>query len=97
LTESAFASQAHQIGAKALSTLKRNGKSGGSFWPTLDARKPFRDFVYCSRDGDGSPMYVKASGKPVFDTNGEFRGYRGTGANVARAGIAYLKRNRSAD
>ena len=32
--------------------------------------------------GDGSPMYVKASGKPVFDANGEFRGYRGTGADV---------------
>ena len=32
--------------------------------------------------GNGSPMYVKASGKPVFDANGEFRGYRGTGADV---------------
>src|SRR6516225_9632394 len=88
LTESAFASPAHQIGAKALSTLKRNGKSGGSFWPTPDARKPFRDFVYCSRDGNGSPMYVKASGKPVYDTNAEFCGYRGTGTDVARAEIA---------
>jgi C4-dicarboxylate-specific signal transduction histidine kinase len=27
-------------------------------------------------------MYVKASGKPVFDTNGDFRGYRGTGTDV---------------
>jgi len=27
-------------------------------------------------------MYLKASGKPVFDTNGEFRGYRGTGTDV---------------
>jgi C4-dicarboxylate-specific signal transduction histidine kinase len=27
-------------------------------------------------------MYVKASGKPVFDVNGEFRGYRGTGTDV---------------
>ena len=27
-------------------------------------------------------MYVKASGKPVFDANGEFRGYRGTGVDV---------------
>ena len=32
--------------------------------------------------GNGSPMYVKASGKPVFDANGEFRGYRGTGTDV---------------
>jgi PAS domain S-box-containing protein len=49
---------------------------------TLDSRKPFHNFVYCSKDGEGSPMYVKASGKPVFDANGEFRGYRGTGTDV---------------
>jgi PAS domain S-box-containing protein len=48
----------------------------------LDARKPFRDFVYCSVGGNGLPMYVKASGKPVFDANGEFRGYCGTGSDV---------------
>jgi PAS domain S-box-containing protein len=51
-------------------------------WATLDSRKPFRDFVYCSVDGRGSPMYVKVSGKPVFDASGEFRGYRGTGTDV---------------
>jgi PAS domain S-box-containing protein len=49
---------------------------------TLDARKPFRDFVYCSQDRNGSPMYVKASGKPVFDASGEFQGYRGTASDV---------------
>jgi hypothetical protein len=32
--------------------------------------------------GTGFPMYVKASGKPVFDANGEFRGHRGTGTDV---------------
>jgi signal transduction histidine kinase len=51
-------------------------------WETLDARKPFRDFVYCSAGGNDSPIYVKASGKPVFDVNGAFRGYRGTGTDV---------------
>ena len=49
---------------------------------TIDSRKPFRDFVYCVLGGNGSPMYVRASGKPVFDANGEFRGYRGTGTDV---------------
>ena len=49
---------------------------------TLDSRKPFRDFVYCSAGRNGSPTYVKASGKPMFDANGEFRGYRGTGTDV---------------
>ena len=54
-------------------------------WAALNSRKPFRDFVYRSMGGNGSPMYVKASGKPVFDGNGEFRGYRGTGADVTAA------------
>jgi PAS domain S-box-containing protein len=51
-------------------------------WATLDARKPFRDFVYRSLSGSGSPIYVKVGGKPVFDVNGEFCGYRGTGTDV---------------
>ncbi|RXT37818.1 hypothetical protein B5V03_31715 [Bradyrhizobium betae] len=48
----------------------------------LGSREPFRDFVYRGLSGNGSPMYVKASGKPVFDANGEFQGYRGTGTDV---------------
>src|ERR1700722_1708786 len=49
---------------------------------TLDARKPFREFVYCSARSHDTPIYVKASGKPVFESSGEFRGYRGTGTDV---------------
>jgi PAS domain S-box-containing protein len=55
---------------------------------TLDSRKPFRDFVYRGLSGNGSPMYVKASGKPVFDANGEFRGYQGTGTDVTAITLA---------
>jgi PAS domain S-box-containing protein len=61
---------------------------------TLDARKPIRDLVYRSRRGDGTAMYVKASGKPVFDTNGEFRGYRGTGTDVTAIMRAQEERER---
>src|SRR5712692_8197189 len=61
---------------------------------TLDSRKPFRDFVYCSVDGNGSPIYVKASGRPVFDANGEFRGYRGTGTDVTALMHAQGERER---
>jgi PAS domain S-box-containing protein len=48
----------------------------------LDSRRPFRDFVYCAAGGNGLPMYVRASGKPIFDANGKFLGYRGTGTDV---------------
>ena len=49
---------------------------------TLDSRESFRDFVYWTADGNGAPMFVKASGKPVFDSSGKFHGYRGTGTDV---------------
>src|SRR6476660_7244543 len=48
----------------------------------LEARQPFRDFAYRAARSDGSLVYYKISGKPVFDANGEFRGYRGTGTDV---------------
>jgi PAS domain S-box-containing protein len=49
---------------------------------TLDAHNLFRDFIYCTADGNGAPMYIKVSGKPVYGDSGEFRGYRGTGTDV---------------
>ena len=86
LTENAFGSNAaDRIGTACWDhalDLETEPEKWRLLWATLDSRKPFRDFVYCSVGGNGSPMYVKASGKPVFDANGEFRGYRGTGTDV---------------
>ncbi len=86
LTENAFGSNAaERIGTACWDhalDLETEPEKWRLVRATLDSRKPFRDFVYCSIGGDGSPMYVKASGKPVLDGNGEFRGYRGTGADV---------------
>jgi PAS domain S-box-containing protein len=48
----------------------------------LEARQPFRDFVYRAARRGGSLVCYKISGKPLFDANGEFRGYRGTGTDV---------------
>jgi PAS domain S-box-containing protein len=86
LTENAFGSDA----AKRIGTicwdhaldLETEPEKWRLVRATLDSRNPFYDFVYCSVGANGSPMYVKASGKPVFGTNGEFRGYRGTGTDV---------------
>jgi PAS domain S-box-containing protein len=47
----------------------------------LDAHRPFRNFVY-TVNGTGSPAYVQTSGKPFYDTNDNFLGYRGTGTNI---------------
>src|SRR5216684_2188977 len=46
-----------------------------------DAHRPFRDFVY-TVTGTGSAVYVRTSGKPVFDAKGNFLGYRGTGTDI---------------
>jgi PAS domain S-box-containing protein len=47
----------------------------------IDAHQPFRDFVY-TVNRTGSPVYVRTSGKPVFDATGNFIGYRGTGTDI---------------
>jgi PAS domain S-box-containing protein len=52
---------------------------------TLDAHRPFRDFVYSIMSESGSLVYVRVSGKPVFDQKGSFLGYRGTGTNITAA------------
>jgi PAS domain S-box-containing protein len=48
----------------------------------LEARQPFRDFVYRAARRGGSPVYYKISGKPIYDAKGAFLGYRGTGTDV---------------
>jgi PAS domain S-box-containing protein len=86
LTENAFGSDpAARIGATCWDhalDLETEPEKWRLVRETLDARKPFRDFVYCAAGGSGLPMFVRASGKPVFGANGEFRGYRGTGTDV---------------
>src|SRR5690242_13255219 len=48
----------------------------------LEARKPFRDFVYYSTAADGRQLWIKASGTPVFADDGQFIGYRGIATDV---------------
>jgi C4-dicarboxylate-specific signal transduction histidine kinase len=50
----------------------------------IDAHQPFRDFVY-TVNGTGFPVYVRTSGKPFYDANGNFLGYRGTGTDITAA------------
>jgi PAS domain S-box-containing protein len=86
LTENAFGSRpADRIGAACWDhalDLETEPEKWRLVRETLDSHRPFRDFVYSALGGDGSPMYVRASGTPVFDADGRFRGYRGTGTDV---------------
>jgi PAS domain S-box-containing protein len=49
---------------------------------TLDAHLPFRGFTYRIARPDGSNLYVSTSGKPRFDAEGRFLGYRGVGTDI---------------
>jgi signal transduction histidine kinase len=52
---------------------------------TLDAHTPFRDFKYRAASWDGSEVHVSTSGKPLFDPEGRFLGYRGVGRHITAA------------
>jgi PAS domain S-box-containing protein len=49
---------------------------------TLEAHLPFRDLVYRAENRMGSPIYVRTSGKPVFNESGDFLGYRGVSTDI---------------
>ena len=52
---------------------------------TLRRHEPFRDFVFY-RVGEGvEPRWLSTSGTPVFDQDGDFQGYRGSGSDVTGA------------
>jgi diguanylate cyclase (GGDEF)-like protein/PAS domain S-box-containing protein len=48
----------------------------------LEARQPFRDLVIRRWHSSGEAVYHTASGDPVFDAGGRFRGYRGIGKDI---------------
>lgn len=50
----------------------------------LENHRPFRNFEYVSQILDGRNRTVRISGRPIFDRNGRFQGYRGTGTDITR-------------
>lgn len=48
----------------------------------LENRRSFRGFAFDLDLPDGARVTARTSGKPVFDRDGVFRGYRGTGTDI---------------
>ena len=46
------------------------------------ARRPFKDFEYSFYNQAGEMRTISVSGMPVFNADGDFKGYRGTGKDV---------------
>ncbi|MDA0368945.1 MAG: ATP-binding protein, partial [Proteobacteria bacterium] len=45
---------------------------------TLQAERPFRDFRYTIDHGDARVQHYRLNGRPIYDEDGIFAGYRGT-------------------
>ncbi|MGJ3259083.1 MAG: ATP-binding protein [Rhodospirillales bacterium] len=54
----------------------------------LEDHRPFTNFRYTITRGGGKEEFFSISGKPVFDADGMFIGYRGTGRDVTAEEVA---------
>ncbi|TAK39425.1 MAG: GAF domain-containing protein [Betaproteobacteria bacterium] len=48
----------------------------------LEKRLPFRNFEFRRTGAEGTAHYQSISGEPIFDAEGRFTGYRGTGLDI---------------
>ncbi len=48
----------------------------------LESHQPFRDLEFRRIDSKGNLEIVSVSGEPIFDEDGTFKGYRGTGHDI---------------
>ncbi len=63
----------------------------------LERHEPFRDFEYSLLGPDRQVIHVSVSGAPVFDAQGQFCGYRGTGRDLTAIRAAELELRRSSE
>lgn len=49
----------------------------------LEEHEPFSDFRFYRVKKGGEIIHVSVSGKPIFDADGNFRGYRGSGRDIS--------------
>ncbi|WP_425408356.1 response regulator [Hyphococcus sp.] len=61
------------------------------FREKLERREPLQHFISYIKNNDGVSFWLERSARPVFDENGAFRGYRGTGRDVTKRVTAELK------
>lgn len=57
----------------------------------LAARRPFRDFRFRRDDEQGRPRFLSVNGVPMFDRDGRFTGYRGTGRDITQQVLAEME------
>lgn len=65
-----------------MSHFEAEPKSLAQYLRHIERREPFPWFTYRTRRGDGTPMWIAVTGKPIVDEHGEFHGYYGAGRDV---------------
>ena len=48
----------------------------------LEAYRPFKNFIYQRQRSDGQICHIRTSGRPVFDSDGVFKGYIGVATDI---------------
>ena len=66
----------------SLPTATRSNKGYLAHLDHLEARRPFRDFVYEMANGPAHCRWLSVSGYPLFDKEGVFAGYEGIARNI---------------
>jgi PAS domain S-box-containing protein len=61
----------------------------------IDRRIPFRNCLFAIADREGRTRSFHLSAVPMFDSNGTFKGYRGTGTDVSALRTAEEQANKS--
>ena len=75
--------------------VNRGSKAWRHHLEDVEARLPFKDFIYQNYDLGGNIRYIQISGKPVFGDDGEFVGYRGVGADITERSKVELAKGRA--
>ena len=58
---------------------------------TLNRHEPFANFIYQMINETGEVRWFSINGKPIFDSNGEFLGYRGVGRDITKRRLAEIE------
>ncbi len=52
------------------------------YFEAVEARRPYRDMLLRRTGEDGKRQWINSSGRPFFDAEGNFKGFRGTASDV---------------
>jgi len=71
--------------------LDNNLEYWGAHQETIKQHQPFNNFEYILDTKSGADMHVQLSGKPIYDSDGHFLGYRGAARDITTLKHASLK------